>query len=129
MQRSCSLLGIHISSPTCCDIVFCTVAYVYSRERDGKPISKAVVVPIPIFHLIVFAFLPFLLLCQPRVRHGIKSLCCCSNIVGHARHEITHEQVHGTIQQTSADALTSQTHFIVLPETSFTEEAPLIIRQ
>ena len=70
-----------------------------------------------------FLLLPLLLLCQPQVTRNLK----CRRGRGRGREEEDHlETVPFSHWSTE---VTSRTHFIVPPESVFTEQDPLVIRQ
>ena len=70
-----------------------------------------------------FVLLPLLLLCQPQVTRNLK----CRRGRGKGREEEEHlETVPFSHWSTE---VTSRTHFIVPPESVFTEQDPLVIRQ
>ena len=83
---------------------------------------------LPPFSLVVFYFsvpsffvsIPLFLLCQPRIRHGIR----CKK-----KKRQQQQSVGVWNPTTGVQDVTSQTHYIVPPETSFTEEDALIIKQ
>ena len=84
---------------------------------------------LPLFLVILFWLLPFLyisillvLLCQPRIRHGMK----CKK---KKRQQQQSEGACGANTGSGIQDVTSQTHYIVPPGSSFTEQDPLIIKQ
>ena len=70
-----------------------------------------------------FVLLPLLLLCQPQVTRNLK----CRRGRGRGREEEDHSET-APFSRWSTE-VTSRTHFIVPPESFFTEQDPLIIRQ
>ena len=80
-------------------------------------------VPLIVFYASVpsfFVSIPLFLLCQPRIRHGIR----CKK-----KKRQQQQSVGVWNPSTGIQDVTSQTHYIVPPETSFTEEDALIIKQ
>ena len=85
--------------------------------------TKLPPVPLVVFYFSVpsfFVSIPLFLLCQPRIRHGIR----CKK-----KKRQQQQSVGVWNPSTGIQDVTSQTHYIVPPETSFTEEDPLIIKQ
>ena len=85
--------------------------------------TKLPPVPLVLFYVSVPSFLvsiPLFLLCQPRIRHGIR----CKK-----KKRQQQQSVGVWNPSTGIQDVTSQTHYIVPPETSFTEEDALIIKQ
>ena len=70
-----------------------------------------------------FVLLPLLLLCQPQVTRNLK----CRRGRGRGREEEEHSET-APFSRWSTE-VTSRTHFIVPPESFFTEQDPLVIRQ
>ena len=70
-----------------------------------------------------FVLLPLLLLCQPQVTRNLK----CRRGRGGGREEEDHSETVPFSHWSTE--VTSRTHFIVPPESFFTEQDPLIIRQ
>ena len=70
-----------------------------------------------------FVLLPLLLLCQPQVTRNLK----CRRGRGRGREEEDHSET-APFSHWSTE-VTSRTHFIVPPESVFTEQDPLVIRQ
>ena len=70
-----------------------------------------------------FVLLPLLLLCQPQVTRNLK----CRRGRGRGREEEDHSETAPTSHWSTE--VTSRTQFIVPPESFFTEQDPLIIRQ
>ena len=70
-----------------------------------------------------FVLLPLLLLCQPQVTRNLK----CRRGRGRGREEEDHSET-APFSRWSTE-VTSRTHFIVPPESVFTEQDPLVIRQ
>ena len=70
-----------------------------------------------------FVLLPLLLLCQPQVTRNLK----CRRGRGRAREEEEHSETVPFSRWSTE--VTSRTHFIVPPESFFTEQDPLVIRQ
>ena len=89
----------------------------YSDETELPPISLVVLLQsVP---AVLFVSIPISLLCQPRIRHGIR-----------CKKKRQQQQSVGVWNpSTGIQDVTSQTHYIVPPETSFTEEDALIIKQ
>ena len=85
--------------------------------------TKLPPVPLVVFYGSVpsfFVSISLFLLCQPRIRHGIR----CK------KKKRQQQQSEGVWNpSTGIQDVTSQTHYIVPPETSFTEEDALIIKQ
>ena len=80
--------------------------------------------PLVVFYVSVpslFVSIPLFLLCQPRIRHGIR----CKK----KKKRQQQQSVGVWNPSTKVQDVTSQTHYIVPPETSFTEQDPLIIKQ
>ena len=71
----------------------------------------------------LFVLLPLLLLCQPQVTRNLK----CRRGRGRGREEEEHSETVPFSRWSTE--VTSRTHFIVPPESFFTEQDPLIIRQ
>ena len=69
---------------------------------------------------VLYVSIPLFLLCQPRIRHGIR----CKK-----KKRQQQQSVGVWNPSTGIQDVTSQTHYIVPPETSFTEEDALIIKQ
>ena len=69
---------------------------------------------------VIFVSIPLVLLCQPRIRHGIR----CKK-----KKRQQQQSVGVWNPSTEVQDVTSQTHYNVPPETSFTEHDPLIIKQ
>ena len=89
----------------------------YSDETKLPPF------PLVVFYASVpsfFVSIPLFLLCQPRIRHGIR----CKK-----KKRQQQQSVGVWNPSTGIQDVTSQTHYIVPPETSFTEEDALIIKQ
>ena len=83
-------------------------------------------IPIVIFTSLYpcsFVLLPLLLLCQPQVTRNLK----CRRGRGRGREEEDHSETVPFSHWSTE--VTSRTHFIVPPESFFTEQDPLIIRQ
>ena len=83
-------------------------------------------IPIVIFTSLYpcsFVLLPLLLLCQPQVTRNLK----CRRGRGRGREEEGHSET-APFSRWSTE-VTSRTHFIVPPESFFTEQDPLVIRQ
>ena len=70
-----------------------------------------------------FVLLPLLLLCQPQVTRNLK----CRRGRGRGREE--EDRLETAPFSHWSTEVTSRTHFIVPPESVFTEQDPLIIRQ
>ena len=70
-----------------------------------------------------FVLLPLLLLCQPQVTRNLK----CRRGRGRGKEEEDHSET-APFSRWSTE-VTSRTHFIVPPESFFTEQDPLVIRQ
>ena len=70
-----------------------------------------------------FVLLPLLLLCQPQVTRNLK----CRRGRGRGREEEDHSETVPFSRWSTE--VTSRTHFIVPPESFFTEQDPLVIRQ
>ena len=89
----------------------------YSDETELPPNSLVVLYSsVP---AVLFVSIPLFLLCQPRIRHGIR-----------CKKKRQQQQSVGVWNpSTGIQDVTSQTHYIVPPESSFTEEDPLIIKQ
>ena len=86
-------------------------------ETELPPVSMVVLLQsIPFLSVSI----PLVLLCQPRIRHGIR----CKK-----KKRQQQQSVGVWNQTTGVQDVTSQTHYIVPPETSFTEEDALIIKQ
>ena len=89
----------------------------YLDETELPPISLVVLFQsVPV----LFVSIPLVLLCQPRIRHGIR----CKK-----KKRQQQQSVGVWNPSTGIQDVTSQTHYIVPPETSFTEQDPLIIKQ
>ena len=87
------------------------------NETKLPPVSLVVFyASVPSF----FVSIPLVLLCQPRIQHGIR----CKKKKGQQQQSVCVWNPSTGIQD-----VTSQTHYIVPPETSFTEEDALIIKQ
>ena len=69
---------------------------------------------------VLFVSIPLFLLCQPRIRNGIR----CKK-----KKRQQQQSVGVWNPSTKVQDVTSQTHYNVPPETSFTEQDPLIIKQ
>ena len=88
-----------------------------SMEAEFPVVIVALLFSFPVF----FVSIPLILLCQPRVRHGIR----CKK-----KRNRQHLQSVGVWNpSTKVQHVTSQTHYIVPPETSFTEQDTLVIKQ
>ena len=97
----------------------------YSIILLTKYLEKTGIPPLPlvVFYTSVpslFVSIPLFLLCQPRIRHGIR----CKK-----KKRQQQQSVGVWNPSTGIQDVTSQTHYIVPPETSFTEEDALIIKQ
>ena len=90
----------------------------YSEETELPPVSIVVLFQsVPV----LFVSIPLVLLCQPRIRQGIR----CKK----KKKRQQQQSVGVWNPSTGIQDVTSQTHYIVPPETSFTEEDALIIKQ
>ena len=99
-----------------------SVNLLYTFNDPYQMIRKVLIIFISLYPC-SFVLLPLLLLCQPQVTRNLK----CRRGRGRGREEEDHlETVPFSRWSTE---VTSRTHFIVPPESFFTEQDPLIIRQ
>ena len=99
------------------------VSLLYTWSNDTyQMIQNGLIIFISLYPC-TFVLLPLLLLCQPQVTRNLK----CRRGRGRGREEEDHSET-APFSRWSTE-VTSRTHFIVPPESVFTEQDPLVIRQ
>ena len=94
----------------------------YTFNDTYQMIRKVLIIFVSLYPC-SFVLLPLLLLCQPQVTRNLK----CRRGRGRGREEEDHSET-APFSRWSTE-VTSRTHFIVPPESVFTEQDPLVIRQ
>ena len=99
--------------------MYVSLLYTWSNDTYQKILNGLFI--FVLLYPCTFVLLPLLLLCQPQVTRNLK----CRR--GRGREEEDHSET-APFSHWSTE-VTSRTHFIVPPESVFTEQDPLVIRQ
>ena len=101
-----------------CGFHYISFTVIIFRFHDGIVIAM-------LLYPCSFVLLPLLLLCQPQVTRNLK----CRRGRGRGRGKGDEDCLETAPFSRWSTAVTSRTHFIVPPESFFTEQDPLVIRQ
>ena len=103
--------------------MYVSLLYTWSNDTYQMILNGLIIFISLALYPCTFVLLPLLLLCQPQVTRNLK----CRRGRGRGREEEDHSET-APFSHWSTE-VTSRTHFIVPPESVFTEQDPLVIRQ